>query len=173
MHLLALVDELLGLETVTQGLAKDHILADEIRLFLDLAQFEKKVVEIDWFCQVLRRPGLQGPDSILDAPEGGDHDHLRRRVDLLYPFEEGQAVRVRQPVVEKDDLEDVLLKEGKGAFPVRCLTHRVAFFPEQPAEERPLCLFVFHDQYADPVHNRNPSFPFTPSLRRRASGAGR
>src|SRR5690606_4806676 len=115
VHLFTLIDEFFRFEAVAERLAKYHVLTDEVCLFLYLTKLEEEIVEIYGLCQVLRGPGLQRADRVFYAPECGDHYHFRSRVDLLYLFEQGKPIRVRQSVIKKDDLENLLLKKGQGA----------------------------------------------------------
>ena len=63
------------------------------------------------FVRYSKAPGLEGRHRVLDAAEGGDHDHLDFRVHLLEPLEHGQPVRVGQLVVEEHYFEGVVLHE--------------------------------------------------------------
>jgi hypothetical protein len=98
------------------------------------------------------RAGVEADDGVdLLGPRGQHQDRLVRP-HLPYPATDLQAVHVRQPEVEEDQVEAVL-DRPLDAPPSLCRSHDlVALVPEHPLEGAADVLVVFHEE--DPGHRR-------------------
>ncbi len=146
-------DHALGLELFFEF----RILQAEPVRFQGVFQDDESLVQRKRFFQKVKSAQLGCTDSGFNGCMAGDHDYLRRSVQLPYAFQRVQPVYSGEPYVEQHDLASALLQLFQTGLTALGDEDFVSFVFQNAAKGFANVAFVVHHQ--DVMHSAAPRLP--------------
>ena len=117
----------------------------KLRGFERLFDEQHDLVDVERLVRIVIRALPHRLDRRIDVRKGGQHDYQRVGIVFFDLFEDCQTVRVRQPVIEQDQVH-ALAHALEGIGRVFRFEHLVAFISEPAGQRPPYQLFVVDDE---------------------------